>query len=140
MSGSLQTAWDNYDKVYPCKCGKKYGEGDCAHSLSNALIAGNYSTLKNGAGFYACPEGRPIRARELREKFFIENWGNPKYNPPRDGIVPAYQEVKATKDEASQGHVLLIRFKDGKNVDFKGTGDLSKDRRFVGRLHQEFFY
>ena len=145
MAGSLQTAWDNYN--HSCDCGFRY-DNDCAHSLSNALIAGNYSTLKNGAGFEVCKgKGRPIRARELRSMFFIRNWGNPKYNPPRDGIVPAYQEIKARprvscalKDRvSSQGHVLLIQFKDGKKVGYRGTGDLTAEYARED-LHQEFFY
>ena len=137
MAGSLQTAWDNYSNS--CDCGFRY-DNNCAHFLSDALIAGNYSTLKNGAGFEVCKgKGCPIRARELRSMFFIKNWGNPKYNPPRDGIVPAYQEIKARRESPSQGHVLLIQFKDGKKVGYRGTSDLTA-RYAREDLHQEFFY
>ena len=132
MAGSLKTAFDSFTDS--CTCGFEY-TNNCAHHLSEALIAGNYSTLKNGAGFEVCKEGRPIRAKELRSMFFIKNWGRPKYNPPRDGIVPAYQEIKAS----GQGHVLLIQFKKGKKDGYSGTCDLTESYG-TSQLHQEFFY
>ena len=58
----------DYDYTNGCVCGQRF-TGNCAHYLCNWLIKNNVIT-KNPDGCCCCDEGRPIRAKEVRDNVF----------------------------------------------------------------------
>ena len=92
---------------------------------SRLITGGNFRTVND---FCVCRSGRPVRAFELRGMFFAKHWSLHS-TPPRDGICLVFQK----KDERVR-HVLMKRYKDGKQIGFKGTGD------FAEWPVEEFYY
>uniref|UniRef100_A0A914QCW2 EGF-like domain-containing protein n=1 Tax=Panagrolaimus davidi TaxID=227884 RepID=A0A914QCW2_9BILA len=56
-----------------CVCKERYEGLNCAHFLTNWLIE-NKKMEPNLAGCYTCPSGRPIRAIDVRNHYFIPNF------------------------------------------------------------------
>ena len=109
-----------------CVCGESYGN-DCAHFLSNWLIKkGNLS--KNPSGAFCCNEGRPIRAKEMRNVFINSLGLSRYYNPPEDG---SNCFIYCERNSDHQGHVYYGR----KGNCVAGTGDGS-----FGADYYEYYY
>ena len=119
---SIEAAWDAYQNN--CACGEDSSvfKNHCAHYLSNALIKAGFSDLNGGIGerfriasngYCVCKSGRPVRAKELRNNFFVK-WT--RHTQPQQGYNLVYQEKNG------QGHVLIKNYKDGAS-DYRGTLD-----------------
>ena len=117
-----------------CPCNEKY-EGNCAHYLSNWMIKnGKLSTNPKGA--YCCKEGRPIRAKEMRDVFVNCLKLKRKFNPPKDrndNVINCYIYCEKTENpNKGQGHVYYGK----KNNCVAGTGSADGfDMKYV-----EYYY
>ena len=78
-----------------CVCGKAY-DNNCAHYLSNWMIE-NKTLNKSPSGCHCCAQGRPLRAKEMRD-VFIAMGKTKTFNAPK-GNCFIYCE------NSGQGHV-----------------------------------
>ena len=163
--GSLEDAFNAYANTCSndtCPCSVVFKGGNCAHFLSNALIQGGFEELHGGDSnsckerspgpshrMFVCQNGRPIRAKELRDWF--SSLYNGKKDKPRVGINFVYQEKRflGCWPWHTQGHVLLKKYTQtmvdnycndprvySREQNYRGTGDYEGLRWW----RQEFYY
>ena len=109
-----------------CDCGERL-ENNCAHYLSDAFIRAGYGELDGGTGAkyrrfngrVVCTEGRPVRAREMREWFRERATDIHEGEPSDERYWTVFQH---DADEYWGGHVVIHEH-DGTGYDHRGTGD-----------------
>lgn len=117
-----------------CVCGNTF-DNNCAHFLSNWMINNN-KISKNPSGCYCCKEGRPIRAKEMRNVFTSMGLTK-KFNPPKKKDPKTKKEIildcyiYCERNSDHQGHVYYGQ--KGKCV--AGTGDGS-----FGADYYEYYF
>jgi len=117
-----------------CKCGTKF-PNNCAHFLSDALIRAGYSDLKNRDKMAVCPEGRPIRAKELLK--YAQEKKTASRNDHKDRIMTGFWFVY--NEYRGQGHVCLHREHHKEyTYDYKGTGNLDTFHDWPVQWHYKF--
>jgi len=119
---SIEDAFDNYRGT--CDCGEDLGN-DCAHYLSDAFVRAGYTELDGGSGSLyrlhngriVCKEGRPVRAREMRDWFAGRATTTFNGEPDDNQYWAVYQH-----DSYPGGHVVIHHHR-GTSYTSRGTGD-----------------